>query len=400
MMQNMKKNLLVYGSWKIRHGEPLLPTETGLKLYDVPAPVKVNDHSIFIDARQGLVPFGQVVGDRILWLDKPGPVEVGVNLNEHDIPLGWVEISDAGCRVTHLLTRLELQVSHFLKPAVIADGAATGLSVLKMLTQAYERNYIPLNNFECYYIKGIPDTELEQKFDIEGAYNYHTVNVLWYEELASGKIPGFVPQLGDEIQHWAYDNDFYRILPNPEGEAGYVSIMHWSRKRKLDAATPVQSAWNDPVVTFKKKLYVTDAMERWERNYAEQRIVGSPEETLAKFFKLPLKRLPSWRRTRYDLACESTRSGNVFMINFEDSRVWNDSSAAGRLQQCETEYLKTRGTPNLEAIYEDFHRLNECVEAFMRRHGIGYRKSNYSKLTFLEDYVRQLTADATTTVDA
>jgi len=283
-------------------------------------------------------------------------------------------------QVTHLLTRVEKHITHLLKPPH-PIAACRAEQLIETLRAGFEVNHLYLNNFECYYIKGMPDTELEQKFNITGEYDYHVLNRLWYEALSDRCVEGFVPQLGDEIQHWAYDNDFCRIKPNPELMAGYVSIMHWSRVRK--------SSWDDPVVTYKKKLYREDALERWERNYAGQYIHGTPEESMTSFFKLPLASLPAWRRTRYDMACEAVETGNIFMINFEDSRVRNDYSQCGRLQQCEIEYLKTRGQPKEHLIYSDLEKLSRKVEAFMHSIGLVCERTNYSKLTFLEEYVEK-----------
>jgi hypothetical protein len=246
------------------------------------------------------------------------------------------------------------------------------------LVEAFEQDHVQLNNFECLYIKGMPDTELEQKFNIRNSYHYYTLNRKWYQELAEGRVEGFAPQLGDEIQHWSYDNNLARILPNSKQVSGYVSIMYWSKKKT--------TAWDEPSVTLKKKLFHEDALERWERNYADQTVKGTPEETLAAFFDLPLKRMPDWRRTRLDIACDALETGNIFMVNFEDTRIKNVPSSEGRLQQCEIEYLKTRGEPDEELIREDFETLAQQVEKFMTRMGLVFERSNYSKLSFLEDY--------------
>jgi hypothetical protein len=370
---------VVYGSWKLRHNEPLKSGEDTFRLHLVPTEASPSHHSLLLDLRGASVPIGKIVNGVSEWFTPSVPAIRCQNLGSHEIPLAAVKVSGETIEITHLLTRVEKQVSHLIKPP-ITIATCTTATFEAALRAACEANHLYLNNFECFYIKGMPDTELEQKFNIVGEYDYHLLNRQWYAALADRRIPGFAPQLGDEIEHWAYDNDFCRIMPNIQQVAGYVSIMYWSRKRKL--------AWNEPVVTFKKKLYKEDALERWERNYAEQLVLATPEETMAQFFGLPLQRLPSWRRTRYDMACEAIDSGNIFMINFEDSRVRDDRTQAGRLQQCEIEYLKTRGTPDETKIYHDLNALSEQVEQFMRSIGLVSERTNYSKLTFLEDYVR------------
>lgn len=371
--------LVVFGDWTIRHNEPLPAERAALSLRRAPGIGGADDHSLLLDLRAELPVLGEIAGDG-LRRTPGGPAVRSSNLAAHELPLAVVRIEGEMLRITHLLTRVEKHITHLIKPP-LAVAPCRAEHFFDSVREGFEANHLYLNNFECYYIKGMPDTELEQKFNIVGEYDYHVLNRQWYEALADRRIEGFAPQLGDEIQHWSYDNDFCRILPNPERMAGYVSIMHWSRVRK--------ASWDDPVVTYKKKLYREDALERWERNYADLRVTGTPEESMAAFFKLPLSPLPSWRRTRYDMACEAVETGNIFMINFEDSRVRNDHSQQGRLQQCEIEYLKTRGRPDERLIYADLAKLTEAVEAFMRGAGLVCERTNYSKLTFLEEYVRK-----------
>ncbi|VTU34535.1 hypothetical protein H6CHR_04225 [Variovorax sp. PBL-H6] len=370
---------IAFGDWTLRHNEPLPAQRARLSLRCAPANVRDHHHSLLLDLRGELAAFGEITDHGLRRSAEPAAIACA-NLAADELPLAVVALDGEMLRVTHLLTRVEKRITHLIKaPHPVAICRAEHL--IDTLREGFEVNHLYLNNFECYYIKGMPDTELEQKFNIAGEYDYHVLNRQWYAALDDRRIGGFAPQLGDEIQHWSYDNDFCRIQPNPERMAGYVSIMHWSRVRK--------SSWDDPVVTYKKKLYREDALERWERNYADQRITGTPEESMASFFKLPLSALPSWRRTRCDMACEAVETGNIFMINFEDSRVRNDNSPQGRLQQCEIEYLKTRGQPDERLIYADLARLNDAVDAFMLSVGLVCERTNYSKLTFLEEYVRE-----------
>ncbi|MES2743613.1 MAG: hypothetical protein V4754_22045 [Pseudomonadota bacterium] len=373
----MSSLYIVFGSWKLRHNEPLQAGEGGLRLHAAPGPDAL--HSLLIDVRGPSKPAATVVDGALAWCDDSAPERACANLAIEELPLAAVRFDNGVFQITHLLTRVESHITHLIRPHH-AVAPAPGAQLETALRAAFEANHIFVNNFECYYIKGMPDTELEQKFHIRGQFDYHEVNRALYAKFGDGKVPGFALQLGDELEHWAYDNDFARILPNVENAAGYLSIMHWSRKRKTE--------WDEPVVTFKKKLYAEDALERWERNYGDQTIATTPEAALAEFFELPIEMLPSWRRTRYDIACEVLATGNIFMVNFEDSRVRDDRTSRGRLQQCEIEYLKTRGEPDEATIYRDFALLTEKVEQFMDEHGIGYERTNYSKLTFLDEYVK------------
>lgn len=364
---------IIFGSWKIRHAEPLGADERILHLCAAPARLQTGA-SVAADLRADLLRLADWDGGL-----KPADGTLAAqNLSAELVPLGVAELDGTTVTVTHLLTRVEVHCSHFLKiEPVRIDISRQDLT--ERLFAACDAAHLRLCNYECLYIKGLPDTELEFKFNIRTGYNFYTINRMFYEKLDRGEIEGFMPQLGDEIQHWSYDNNFCEILPNADKVGGYVSIMYWSKKKRAN--------WDERVVTYKKKLFHEDALERWERNYHNLYVDGTPEESLASYFDLPLASHPDWRRTRLDIACEAHDTGNIFFLNFEDSRVFNDSSPEGRLQQCEIEYHKTRGTPDELLIYRDFERLGAAMERFMTEIGLTYEKTNYSKLTFLKDYM-------------
>ncbi|WP_413741624.1 hypothetical protein ACL2XO_23555 [Sodalis sp. RH15] len=364
-------NYVVLGSWKIRHDEQVSPAERSLYFVALPEGETITDKSILCDLR-GLTspvldaPAGHPVIDASL-----------NNLSSESIPLAVVSTTPTGWQLTHLVHRIEVWVTHFLALENLPISI-TEEELFDALCTQFHQNYLYNNNFECYYEKGIPDTELEQKFNIKQNYNFYELNERFYAALADGKVANFRPHLGDEIEHWSYDNDLFEIAPNEKHIAGYVSVMHWSRKKKI--------RFDEPVVTFKKKLYQEDALERWERNYHFQRIDTTPEEALSRFFELPLKELPSWRRVRLDIACEYLPTGDIYMLNFEDCRIKDVHDAAGRLQQCEIEYLKTRGKADKTNIYRGFNALVIEVESFIQAQELSFEKSHYSKLTFLKDF--------------
>jgi hypothetical protein len=365
--------VVILGSWKIRHAEPLESPERELILCAAPHRLQTGA-SIAADFRGQLAHVATYNGT----LEPADGFRAVQNLSGDEVPLAIADLDGRTITISHLLTRVEVHTSHFLSVApVIVKTPEQDL--VEQLIEVCDREHLRLCNYECLYIKGLPDTELEFKFNIRSDYNFYTINRLFFEKLDRGEIDGFMPQLGDEIQHWSYDNNFCEILPNTEGVRGYVSIMYWSKKKR--------SNWDERAVTYKKKLFHEDTLERWERNYHNLTVEGTPEESLANYFNLPLVSCPDWRRTRLDIACEAYETGNIFFLNFEDSRIYNDSSPEGRLQQCEIEYHKTRGVPDERLIYRDFERLGQAMEQFMAEIGLPYQKTNYSKLTFLKEYM-------------
>ena len=363
-------NYIVLGNWKIRHGEPVPPIEQNLYFIAFPQE-HISDKSILCDIREFTSPI----------LDAPNGKAIEnislANLNRDIIPLGVITEMASGWTVTHLVHRIEVWITHFFSAKEIPLPVSE-LALFDTFYNCFQKDYLFTNNFECYYEKGIPDTELEQKFNIQQNYNFYELNERFYAALQDGLITNFRPHLGDEIEHWSYDNDFFEIAPNEQRIAGYVSVMHWSRKKKV--------RFDEPVVTFKKKLYKEDALERWERNYHFQRVDTTPEQALRDFFKLPLIELPTWRRVRLDIACEYLPTGDIYMLNFEDCRIKDIYEPEGRLQQCEIEYLKTRGKACETNIYLGFNALVKEVEEFIGKQGLTFEKNHYSKLTFLKEF--------------
>lgn len=364
-------NYIVLGSWKIRHDEPVTVAEKPLLFARLPQQQQVTDKSLLCDMRE-------LTGEI---LDGPNGQPVSgislANLDRDLIPLAVIAKTSAGWSLTHLVHRIEVWVTHFLSAEGMPQACSEN-TLFNLLCERFRQDYLFTNNFECYYEKGIPDTELEQKFNIQQNYNFYELNERFYAALADGLIANFRPHLGDEIEHWSYDNDFFEIAPNEQRMSGYVSVMHWSRKKKV--------RFDEPVVTFKKKLYQEDALERWERNYHFKRIETTPEQALSDFFNLPLRPLPTWRRVRLDIACEYMPTGDIYMLNFEDCRIKDVTAPAGRLQQCEIEYLKTRGKANEANIYLGFNALVKEVESFIDGQGLTFEKNHYSKLTFLKEF--------------
>lgn len=364
-------NYVILGSWKIRHDEYISPLEQSLYVVELSEGEAIGDKSVLYDLRALAGPV----------LDHPGgdPVDgvVLANLSADFLPLAIISTTTGDWLLTHLVHRVEVWVTHFLAHQGFPLHI-TRAELFPLLVAQFHQHYLNNNNFECYYEKGIPGTELEQKFNIKQSYNFYALNERFYAALADGEIAGFRPHLGDEIEHWSYDNDCFEIAPNEKRVAGFVSVMHWSRKKRV--------RFDEPVVTFKKKIYREDTLEHGEHNYHFQSLDTPAGEALSHFFELPLNPLPRWRRVRLDVACEYLPTGDIYILNFEDSRINDVYDSAGRLQQCEIEYLKTRGKPDENNIYRGFNALAQAAESFIQAQGLDVEKSHYSKLTFLKEF--------------
>lgn len=370
--QSRARYLVAFGSWKLRHNEPLNPDEAVLRLMPLlEPPAELQRVACVVDITQSSFAQSGVVldtrGDEEPWIGRIPDLA-------DEVPLALVAEQDGELRLTHLLMRLAEPVAQFYR---VDEQPYAALPLWQRISELNEQGHLRLSNHECYYLKDQQDIELEQKLSLDAPFPYLELCLRLRRSLADGEAPGFRAQYGDEYQFWSYDNFFYEIQPNERREAGYVSVISYCKKKR---------SWDDPMFMFKKKIYSEDSLERWERNFENQRVEGDKQAALRDYFGYPIAALPTWRRTRCDVAFESD-AGHVFMVNFDDCRVWDAEPGSERLQQVEVEYLKTRGVPDRASIYEDFNRLVAFVEQKVQDWGFTSRRTHYSKLTFLKDYV-------------
>lgn len=370
----MSHQFVVYGSWRLRHNEPLSPQDQHLVLYPLRQALDPTAYTLLLDLDEALdrsAGLGlSLTGERIAL-----PAALAVMEVDSTIPLGILD--DHRGPLTHATLRIDLDRTQFLR----VPSAYEWQPAAPLWRQIYDFNaasHLYFANHECYFIKSRDTIELEQKFHFETTYSYMRICQKLYAALDAGRFQGFLPHYNDEFQPWSFDNYLYDIVPKEDGDAGYVSMIFYCKQK---------TRWDDPLYMFKKKIYETDRLERWEKNYHNQWIDGDKQAALEKFFGYELSPLPPWRRTRYDVVAEGTANGNVFLIEMDDCRVHDAPPSTGRLQQCEIEYLTTRGVPNERMVEEEFWSLVDQVHAFLAELGLGPSRTYYSKLSWLRDFV-------------
>ncbi|MBW4082408.1 hypothetical protein [Paenibacillus sp. S150] len=374
----MELNFVVYGSWKIRHNEPMQLDDKQLALFPLRI-IPEERESILLKTDSSVDFQSGIVFD--------GPGEESEHSADMDpdwflthIPLAVLVRQENVIRVTHLTLRVEegfIQLVRNPGNERVPDMKSLGEHIYNL----YEQSHLYLSNHECYYIKANETTELEQKFHFGRHLSYWRAHQEIFEAFDRGEFPGYTLKLGDEYQSWSFDNYLYELKPDAQEDRGYISAIHYCKRK---------NQWNDPLYMFKKKIYSEDTLERWEKNYENQWIDQDVQMLLEDYFGYSTEPLPPWRRTRSDIGVESA-NGNIFMVNIDDCRVLGESGATpwAKLQQCEIEYMSTRGIPDEEKVYADFHRLTALVEQFFILKGWQPQSTYYSKLTFLKDYVNQ-----------
>jgi hypothetical protein len=234
----------------------------------------------------------------------------------------------------------------------------------------HARDPVFLNNHQCYYRKCMPGHEAEHKFTFTDAVDIWALIVEVYDELRAARLPGFVMEYGDEFQRWDYENHLFEVVDPPE-ERGYVSFIPRTDGRH----------------NMKRKWYAEDALTRREEQYSGVQVAGSLEDEIAARFGVEVRRLPSFRRVRYDVNLESVRTGHVYGIFFDHCPLLDDPTVA--LSQCEVEYLRTRSVlpPDEAAVFPELQLVADWTAELLDRRGARYRRDFYSKLSFLRDVV-------------
>jgi hypothetical protein len=96
-----------------------------------------------------------------------------------------------------------------------------------------------------------------------------------------------------------------------------------------------------------------------------------------------VRRLPGFRRKRFDCDLESLDSGNAYGIFFDICRTTDGSNAL--LVQCEVEYLRTRSLAPIVAVEEEFERVCTLTRDFLVRREAVSTEGHYSKLSFTRE---------------
>lgn len=221
------------------------------------------------------------------------------------------------------------------------------------------------------------DCELERKFTFahvlrSGDWSKPPVSI-WaishalHDAARTGCLPGWIPEFNDAFHLWHYDSEIFEVTDPPAAQ-GYLAFI----------------AQTDGNTTLKYKRFQEDAELRYEaiahhlpvqpHQYAQEALRVSGGTT---------RRLPGFRRTRFDMDVESLDTGNAFAIVVDISRPFDDSNAL--LSQSEVEYIRTRSVNDPKDVMEDFETVCAFAEGVFRSLGASYVQTPYSKLSFLRD---------------
>lgn len=220
------------------------------------------------------------------------------------------------------------------------------------------------------------DIEIEEKITLLDEANIWSLTKSMWAAVEAGALPGFIPDPGYELTRWHFVQHNFEVTA-PADRVGHFAFQ----------------GYPDGRYRLKMKKFAKDSLRRVEtfRNGIEVP-EGDFESYLAREFPdLSFKRLPSLRRTKFDINIQSVATGHGFGIETDEVTL---SDGTGRtMRQVETEYLDTRHHDGMDGstIDSELSRLTTLVEAHLAGLGISAKRGLYSKLSFLRDSAR--TAD-------
>ncbi|WP_146189249.1 hypothetical protein [Pseudomonas protegens] len=253
-------------------------------------------------------------------------------------------------------------------PEVIVQAIKNGHEALKIARRS--------SNDSCNYGRWRPDLEVERKFTFDGIPDtWKLINKL-YENIIGGDLPGFVPEFNLDFQVYDYEAKIFEVL-EPEDQAGYIAFIPQSNGK----------------VCVKQKWFKENAEVRKETLRFNESITSQDEEEYAnQLCGGKVKRLPAYRRTRFDVNFESLETGNVYGIFFDICRSV-DAPETLAFSQCEVEYCRSRTWGPLQNIFEEYEVACAYAERFLTEQGVNYVQDLYSKLDFVRSLDKSISKD-------
>lgn len=253
----------------------------------------------------------------------------------------------------------------------LADGPVEALLWLDPVLTAHAESALRLNNHLRYFRTHFAGTELEYKYNLQPAPDIWPVSMELLKALRHGELADCRPEYRNEFQIHYFDNHMFDVA-GPDEERGYASFI------------PTVNGTH----VLKRKWFAEDTFARREQISTDIEI--SPDSFgayLRSELGLQVQALPPFRRVRYDIQCESMRTGHVFGIFFDRCSLLAAPDVV--LSQCEMEYRRSRSLldHDEEAVLREMERIDRWLLSYLAARGLAKERTFYSKLSFLRDAV-------------
>lgn len=242
------------------------------------------------------------------------------------------------------------------------------LSWLSEALEMHQQHAQFLNSHERHFRKWRPGQELEFKYTLGAASDIYRLAVDVRHALLQEGLPDFMLRYRNEFECWDYLNYLFEVVA-PTDQCGYVSFMPTT----------------DGTYVQKRKYFTEDRVLRREQLTYGVLPETSLEDYVQRELGLQTRALPHFRRIRYDVNLESTRTGACFSILFDRCTLLDQPHHA--LVQCELEYTSSRSLapPAEHDVLTDMEKVARWLETFLEQREQGVRRGAYSKLSFLRD---------------
>lgn len=253
----------------------------------------------------------------------------------------------------------------------VGAGAVEALRWLDPALAAHAEFALPLNNHLRYFRTHFAGTELEYKYNLTPGTDIWAASMDLLQALRRGELTDCRPEYRDEFQIYYFENHLFDVT-GPDAEHGYASFI------------PTV----DGTYVLKRKWFEQDTFARREKLYSNIEISPSGfEEYLRSELGLQVQSMPPFRRVRYDIQCESMRTGHVYGIFFDHCSLLAAPEVV--LSQCEMEYRRSRSLLDHDAdgVLQEMERISYWVLGYLAAHGLATQRTFYSKRSFLRDAV-------------
>lgn len=300
------------------------------------------------------------------------PKELSSIVEESDknqiVPLFYIQADEKSIQIYSQLRFYDEEMI-FIKTGEIAkDETITYQDVIQVAKKVHAENNVFLGNHQCYYEKEEFAKEIEYKFNIlDNADPWVLINEL-IDDVKNRRIADYIFEYRDDFQKWDYMNYMFKVYGD-ETQKGYISFLPLTNGK----------------YTIKRKIYGQDQLTRTEIHYKNVEIDKPFKEYLEERFQVACKEFPPFRRIRYDINIECTKTGNVHGIFFDYITVDGKNQV---LKQCEIEYLRTRSLYHNKAYCEELEFLQKNMVEFFKKRNIKFKETFYSKLSFMEEVCR------------
>ncbi|MFF6815234.1 hypothetical protein ACFZAG_35915 [Streptomyces sp. NPDC012403] len=249
----------------------------------------------------------------------------------------------------------------------VGHGPVEELRWLDPVLAAHAESSTALNNHLRYFRKHFSGTELEFKYTLDPAPDIWAASMELLKALRDGELEGCRPEYREKFQIHHTENHLFDVT-GPEHEIGYASFI------------PTVTAGH----VLKRKWFTEDSFARREELTPGLDITPDCFEAyLSGELGLRVRAMPPFQRVRYDIQCESMRTGHVYGIFFDRCSLLAAPEVA--LSQCELEYLRSRSvlSHDQDEVLREMERVNDWIRGHLSSRGWATEHTFYSKRSFL-----------------